>query len=132
MISLELAKKLKDAGLKWEPKEGDWYIIFGDEEQFLEVCGTELHRTDRCIDSVKRLYRIAPGELCFIPSLSQLLAEIEKRGYEWDLEFDIGGCHKYSCTISSDTHYEFMPADTPEETAAQALLWILERGQGDD
>ena len=36
MISLETAKKLKDAGLKWEPQIGDYFAIANDGEELRE------------------------------------------------------------------------------------------------
>jgi hypothetical protein len=119
VISLELAKKLEEAGLEWEPKRGDFCWSENCEGNNGKIC---LIKADNVGFYGDRIYT-------WLPSLSQLLAEIEGRGREWDLEFDIGGCHKYSCAISNDTDYEFITADTPEEAAGKALLWVLERGQ---
>lgn len=118
MISLELAKKLKAAGLKWEPKQGDCYW---------DVDYKKVRHTGR------------PGKLLWVswhiwlPSLSQLLAEIEARDYQWNLckntmrfkngYYDIA---IYQGGIPWAYHTPFA-VDTPAEAAGQALLWILEQ-----
>lgn len=112
MISLELAKKLKEAGLEWEPQRGDWYY-FGDDG--------ELH-----------LLRVAtprpvPEVVYFAPRLDQLLAEIEGRGYGWKLEkFHAYNLRRMQIYKINDLLGCF-EADSPEEAAAEALLWIYER-----
>lgn len=97
MISLETAKALKDAGLVWEPKLGDLFKL---------------------------------------PRLDQLLAEIVKNNWGcrlsvlWIEDFPKG----YECLLARTEETEegkweeyaqrFVTA-SPEEAAAQALLWIL-------
>ena len=125
MISLEKAKKLKEAGLVWEPQEGDlvyhseaedyFYITTDDMEDYVQAT-----RIDK-----EYAYSIA----IFLPRLDQLLAEIEKRGYKWFLETDR---ETYFIRI-------IKPGDTKEpvsfkayakslvDAAASALLWIYER-----
>lgn len=95
MLSIETAKKLKDAGLVWNPDIGDIFFI---EEEWL-----------------------------FAPRLDQLLAEIEKRGYGWKLEkFHAYNLRRMQIYKINDLLGCF-EADSPEEAAAQALLWILEQ-----
>jgi hypothetical protein len=132
MISLELAKRLKDAGLWWEwPSSGDF--IYN-------------HMANRygCVDEwiytkkeVKKYWE--DGRVDFAPRLDQLLGEIEKRGYEYEqgVSYVTGGPmmpgrykHGYWCEIwfTKDLGINHrITADTPEEAVAQALLWILER-----
>lgn len=57
-------------------------------------------------------------------SLSQLLAEIEGRGYLWNLDHSTG---RYLCQIGKWKWEKCIWADTPEDAAGAALLWILER-----
>jgi hypothetical protein len=117
MISLETAKALKEAGLEWKPRKFDSYFhpnlrnaLINDPH--VPKCG------------------IKP-ELIFAPSLDQLLEEIERRGYEWAIAFcraegyaaqlwNVGKKKKLASFTTSH--------DTPEEVAAQALLWILGKG----
>ena len=151
MISLELAKKLKDAGLEWEPKEGD-YILYPDGElTSILTCGdVAFEDLEGCV---------------FAPRLDQMLSEIEKRGWEIDLQFFNNGtgwfCEvaktvqfrhnkprpKLTINNKDGTTSEVEPlstcpgwgdygekrmdkeftADSPDEAAALALLWILEQ-----
>jgi len=79
VISLEMAKKLKEAGLEWEPQRGDWYY-FGDDG--------ELH-----------LLRVAipkpvPEVFYSAPRLDRMLADIEKLGYTWLMQKE-NICGKY-------------------------------------
>lgn len=108
MISLEMARKLKEAGLEWEPKKGDWYWVFGTNSIDLIT----IDRND-----------IVPKSIIFLPSLDQLLAEIEKCAYEWCLE-QARDKYRLSLWFDQACVYEFR-ADTPEDAAAEALLWIL-------
>jgi hypothetical protein len=114
MISLELARKLKEAGLEWEPQRGDWYY-FGDDG--------ELH-----------LLRVAtprpvPEVVYSAPRLDQLLAEIEKLGYTWLMQKE-NICGKYCFSICPINAYKPRWNDfwgnSPTDAAAPALLWILE------
>jgi hypothetical protein len=114
MISLETAKALKEAGLEWKPRKFDSYFhpnlrnaLINDPH--VPKCG------------------IKP-ELIFAPRLDQLLKEIEKRVWKWNLWVDEreGG---YKCAVVIPSPIRPIPkvikANTPEEAAAQALLWIL-------
>ena len=80
MISLELAKKLKDAGLKWELKYGDFYS-FGDRET-LVVPNLNYNYDSTFVQKMS----IIATEGIWLPSLSQLLEEVERRGWGWDLD----------------------------------------------
>jgi len=118
MISLELAKKLKAAGLKWGPKEGDWAFKWGKDKPFCVSgmnCFTVVDQVDRYV---------------FAPSLSQLLAGIEKRVHWYGLfRYHPRNTKEYKSYLEItmlDVEKEFN-ADTPEEAAGQALLWIIEQ-----
>jgi hypothetical protein len=124
MISLELAKKLKDAGLKWEPETGDGFRnVFMETDHFI---------TYRSIDRFKSITHTQEytekNDFVWLPSLSQLLAEIEGRGYEWSIG-KVGNL--YLIGVKEVSPIRVIPktlrADTPEDAAAGALIWILER-----
>ena len=66
MISLGTAKKLRDAGLEWNPQEGDWFYSWDGRIANLLVFLSNFNIQE---------------EFIFVPRLDQLLAEIEKRGY---------------------------------------------------
>ena len=136
MISLEKAKKLKEAGLTWEPQEGDlvchseaedyFYITTDDMEDYVQAT-----RIDK-----EYAYSIA----IFLPRLDQLLAEIEKRGYSWEMRTVIDESQSvrfnakniaYWIHVWKTGHIEwedgFKRAFTsPSNAAASALLWIYE------
>lgn len=63
-----------------------------------------------------------------LPSLSQLLAEIKRHCYGWKLHDTGIGVFMalYSGGKAMGLAFE---SDTPEDAAALALIWILERGQ---
>jgi hypothetical protein len=119
MISLETAKALKEAGLEWKPRKFDSYFhpnlrnaLINDPH--VPKCG------------------IKP-ELIFVPRLDQLLKEIEKRGWEWELGIlTLNDGRTYMIDVAleelikteSEDWMSFV-ANSPEEAAAQALLWIL-------
>ena len=126
MISLELSKKLKEAGLEWEPQIGDMFYWQNGKDWGIDALTSEdvNDRLDETKDFIEERVWI------FAPRLDQLLAEIEKRGYKWFLETDR---ETYFIRI-------IKPGDTKEpvsfkayakslvDAAASALLWILEGG----
>lgn len=112
MISIELSKKLKVAGLKWEPKKGDWFIDLDFPEN------TNLNREDN--PCLSREY------FAWLPSLSDLLAEIERRGYGWLMENKFGYAFMVIGKGLADSN-RFIRNKSPDDGAGQALLWIMEQ-----
>jgi hypothetical protein len=111
MISLELAQKLKAAGLKWEPKKHD----FCGQKGFPCRIYSELSEIE---------IKFYMDEFYWLPSLSQLLTEIEARGWKWGMDIWAGKC---SMQVSNG-HKRFNLFDnTPEEAAGVGLLKILEQ-----
>ena len=127
MINLELAQKLKSAGLVWEPKKFDLY-------------NAEFANGSSGIFSVwhdgQVLESMTGTKFIWLPSLSQLLAEIEK-GYSWETGLTVtkGGpmmpgerkSGYWAEIFKNNKSVYSVEADTPEDAAASALLWILER-----
>jgi hypothetical protein len=121
LLSLETAKALKEAGLKWEPQLGDYYVADYDNG---------LGPTKPQVAKVAEFGEPGPEHI-WLPRLDQLLAEIEGLGYWWQIEIRDGA---YICKVGLEG---FMPggngdtarlkADSPEEAAAQSLLWILQK-----
>lgn len=115
MISLELAKKLKEVGLNQSLEYGD--LFYHGRENSKCIFGITVF--DNSIFPPRRIIRA--------PHLDQLLSEITKRWMFWAL-------HNHS--IGVEYCFQLMPcskgvgksfwADTPEDAAGQALLWILE------
>ena len=139
MISLEAAKALKDAGLEWEPKLGDLFNT-------LECI--EAGNTSFCIwdEEIQEAYDTPGADIdgmhkgsLWLPRLDQLLAEIVKNIWGcrlsvlWIEDFPKG----YECLLSRTEETEegkweefehcFDSPDSPDEAAAQALLWILRK-----
>jgi len=117
MITLPLAIELEVAGLKHKPEDGDLYWI--------EEAGTI------CIVNSG----IVPEDGDYwLPSLDQLLAEIESRGWNWWISGWEDGppdiCpSRYYCHISKDSaSWSVYGGTTSEDAAAKALLEILKEG----
>jgi len=136
MLSLETAKRLKDAGLKWEPQYGDimtsMYDGFKDNSYVLD----EYLVIDK--EFIEDYPALKPDELkefrkwaIFLPRLDQLLDEIEGRGYVWKLRSRADGKYFVALFGKNDENYlvqrYWAEADSPEEAAAAALIWILEQ-----
>lgn len=146
MISLDLAKRLKEAGLEWEPKIGDfaWYkehqgVIICIDSRILIIQWSDL---GRCYSDFWAGDALPPENMLFLPRLDQLLAEIERRGYGYDLHtLTTNHEHKYYCAIKllecacgyriDNISWGPFKADNPEDAAAKALIWVLEREKGE-
>ena len=119
MISLETARKLKEAGLKWEPditggtSEGDWYYW---SDGRLDVLG---HRDYHVLNHLETI--------TWAPRLDQLLAEIERRECWYSLARESGGDNYSLMLWKAHCGIEIFYAATAAQAAAQALLWILEK-----
>lgn len=147
MISLEMAQKLKDAGLAWEPQRGDCGVrpsttVHNARMIRPVTLRTALFFVDDVVDNTF-IYTSWLGErggctgpwdiqgksnFIFLPRLDQLLAEVEKRGYVWRGH---QGPYGYNVNITGpgilDAGFRNQP--TIDDAAASALLWILERGK---
>ena len=128
MLSLELVKRLKELGLEWEPQRGDWYYNHHGYVSGTTTTLDLLNEVTVLIQSISRDY--ANRTVHFAPRLDQLLAEIEKRGYAWELSVDEADKPPYAiCFFSTprEIGQKWFTADSPEEAAAKALIWILEQ-----
>lgn len=123
MINHKLSRELQDAGLKWEPTKGDWFYWENRGKWNLDVLPA------RDIDT-EFLDNIDVYGHVYCPRLDQLLQEIEARGYEWTVvspykRNPVYGIAVYYHGCVADGLRKAFEAATPEEAAAQALLWIL-------
>ena len=118
MISLGLAKKLKDAGLKWKPEIGDWF--------FYETSGICLFDNDdmNYYGTTEQKRRFKTNST-WLPSLSDILAEIERKHRDFRIKklMDVWSLDLFGLGMEGE-----FAAETPEEVAGQALLWILNKG----
>jgi len=109
VLSLELAKKLKDSGLRPEAGNVSFFWIAEVDE----------------IMWVDPIYEPEDDDV-WIPRLDQLLNEIEKRYtgsiHIWNPRDDRG-----KWAISLGGRFKVFFADTLEDAAGKALLWLLER-----
>ena len=136
MISLEKAKKLKEAGLGWEPQIGDMFYWQNSKDWGIDALTSEDANDN--LDEIRGY--IDEGFWIFAPRLDQLLAEIEKRGYSWEMRTVIDESQSvrfnakniaYWIHVWKTGHIEwedgFKRAFTsPSNAAASALLWIYE------
>ena len=123
--SLDLSRKLKSAGLVWEPKRFDYFQMIVMENS-LTTCLTD----EWSVKSIrKETVEFRNKSRLWLPRLDQLLAEIEARGWEVDSVQHKG---KYACDIAylSDTvhtKYQTFAGETREDAAGLAYLWIMEQ-----
>ena len=161
MLSIEMAKKLKEAGLVWNPDIGD--IFFYDEDHWDSLSLNDVINGEfkgEILDYIEE-------EWLFAPRLDQLLMKIEKLGWDIDLmhfannkdNTEISDDPSWSCEVNKffgltqtdvepkliihqsdgtdhavnvngrwqeNRQNEIFDADTPENAAASALLWIYE------
>lgn len=133
MLSLELARKLKEAGLPWNVTIYDFCYY---QERLYVVTFAFI---DKVIISAG--VRVDISKCVFAPRLDQLLAEIEQQGYSWHLytyTLPIAKTTSYACEvfkfgkpIFTSNGCTFAGSSTgPEDATAQALIWILEREKG--
>jgi len=140
MISLELAKQLKESGLKWTPQDGDkyWLPCPDKADDWKKDSWDEWTRGYLSTDSEHHYEELwwhnndwltPKDEVVWIPNLNTLIHNIECHKFYWILRMcsqsDLG---KYRCKIAENSewlHYWTHYADTPEEAVGKALLWIL-------
>ena len=122
MISLEMAKKLKEAGLGWEPQKGDLVYHSEAEESFNITAGDMEDFVQATRIDKEYAYSIA----IFLPRLDQLLAKIEELGYKWFTETDTERYFIRIVEIKKPNNCHGIFSDSPANAAAEALLWIYE------
>ncbi len=108
MISVELAGRLRDGGLKWEPASGDRFVVANPEmagEVFtLSEMTVELHEfphgkvigfngtTDWALDSVEQRQSIwLPSETQLRELLGGTFRRLERRDEQWDVTIEVAG-----------------------------------------
>ena len=85
MLSIELAKKLKDAGLPWEPALGD--LFYWDDYDHWERDVLKEHDIQEATSGISE----CTADWIFAPRLEQLLNAIDKCGYMWKLRTFLTG-----------------------------------------
>ncbi|MGA9595320.1 MAG: pilus assembly protein CpaE [Acidimicrobiia bacterium] len=131
MISIELARKLRDAGLEWLPTEGDRFMIpdrdledhvFSISEMTIEVRRLAEGRRIMFNGSVEwALDSILQHEVIWLPSEAQLR---DRLGRAFDnLQRTADG---YRCEVIVDARRKTYYATDPAEAYGRALLDLLE------
>lgn len=132
MISLEKAKCLKEAGLLWEPCFGEWVHVDGENKMIVHVCEGEFgdYKDIRCLSPFTGIAKgLRDLECVWLPSLSQLLAKIDTSGYTYFL-YKRTGDGRASMVIWTGAGEVFDKwSTTPEDAAADALIWLLGQEQ---
>lgn len=124
LISLTLAEKLKNTGLRWEQKPLDQFY-----RPILGGGHIVSYRLLHLFDAIDSNTIEIPKEATWLPRLDQLLAEIEQRGYSYNV-YDNYPISEYRIRLydreTDRYHDRIWKAGTPQDAAAKALLWILE------
>jgi len=134
MISQEKALALKEAGLQWEPKPGDWYsypegkpclVAFQSTiSEYIQVTNT----TDESFPNTRlmTISELLKEKTVWLPRLDQLLAEIEKLGWEYSVGLWSERTHqRYECVVVKSNKRLVFFGETPKDAVTDALLWIL-------
>ena len=123
MTSLEMAKKLKEAGLEWEPQIGDMFYWHNGKDWGIDALTSE--DVNNNLDETRDF--IDEGAWIFAPCLDQLLAKIRELGYKWFVETDTERYFIRVVEIKKPNNFHVIFSDSPANAAAEALLWIYER-----
>jgi len=132
VISLEKAKCLKEAGLLWEPCFGEWVHVDGENKMIVHVCEGEFgdYKDIRCLSPFTGIAKgLRDLECVWLPSLSQLLTEIEKRGCSYQIDGKNSPSDKYRVCVTDGMSIKLFKAESPEDAAADALIWLLGQEQ---
>ena len=121
MISYDKAKQLKELGLKWNPKCGDWYKVEHWPTPTLFTTDT-LRLDDKEIENVIKNVK----NNIWLPSLKQLLDKIKEYNWTYGLysenEIEIETRLEYISLIDRNRNFE---GEIIEDIVADALIWIL-------
>ena len=125
MLSLETAKRLKEAGI--EPWFELYYVANG--EAFARF---QFEQEARWYAAHLRIGSPVAFGMREVYSADQLLAEIERRECWYSLARESGGDNYSLMLWKAHCRIEIFYAATAAQAAAQALLWILEREAGSE
>ena len=137
MISVELAKLLRGAGVRWDPAPGDRFVLpdrgMDDDVFVLSHMTIDVHEfpTGRVIafngtvewalDSVEQEAALwLPSEAQLRELLGGAFVQLARHSHEYHVELDVDG------------HRTAVTADDPEEAYGRALLYLAsgEVGEG--
>ena len=131
MISIDLARELRDAGLVWEPKDGDRFVIpdrgldhhvFSISEMTVDVRAVPGGRQIAFNGAVEwALDAIMEREVIWLPSEAQLR---ERLGMAFRSLLRHGTV--YRCSVEAGPIAETHEASTAEDAYGKALLSLIE------
>jgi hypothetical protein len=131
VISVDLAKRLRDAGLVWEPSDGDRFIIpdrgldhhvFSISEMTVDVRSVPGGRQIAFNGAVEwALDAIMEREVIWLPSEAQLR---ERLGMAFRSLVRDGST--YRCSVKAGPVAEIHEAGTPADAYGEALLSLIE------
>lgn len=130
MISVELARKLRDGGLRWDPASGDRFVVADrgmDDEIFtLSDMTVDVHRfpsgdvigfngtVEWALDSIEAQNSVwLPSEAQLRERLGGTFRRLSRVTHGWVVEIEVAG---------EQSAYE---ADDAAEAYGQALLFLL-------
>ncbi len=125
-LLIEKARELKEAGLKWSWKPGDFFVLCWEENPETE-------------SAIRVCYKGFSGDYygdkedIWIPRLDQLLEEIMVRSYRIKLESFIGVFKNRDYCVTVDAGRKrkaFWSRSSLEDATADALLWLLDMETG--
>ncbi|MBI4507341.1 MAG: hypothetical protein HY691_17565 [Chloroflexi bacterium] len=121
MLSVELARELRDAGLPWQPARGDWAYLDGPRATVvvcdaMVVCGLPVLETDAGDHCLRSL-----DEAVWRPRLDQLLQALRERGEFVALDWSEGVWRCYG----NASGVALAQGTTAEDACAGALLDAL-------
>lgn len=139
IISSELARKLKEAGLKWRPATGDRFLLAESLQPYL-VCAV----AEKCLlyipekvhllinqvaSEVKLLEEEHLVDLTWLPRLEQLTGCVEDLGYLWEIRaFTKSGSNAYKVELwrtGRNLDFYFAGSVTPVDAVGTALMKLL-------
>jgi len=126
MISYDKAKQLKELGLKWNPKCGDWYKVEHWPIAILLTGDTMRLFNEEIKDIFERISK--NDNNVWLPSLKQLLDKIKEYNWTYALysenEIEIETRIEHVPIIDRHRNFE---GKIIEDIIADALIYILER-----
>ena len=126
MISIDKAKQLKNLGLIWNPKRGDWHKADYWPKPILFTTDT-LRLDDKEIEYIIENIKNRDDEV-WLPSLKQMLDKIKEYNWTYALysenEIEIETRIEYVSIIDRHRNFE---GEIIEDIVADALIWILQK-----
>jgi hypothetical protein len=125
MISLELAKRLEELW-GWRMPLKDFHYIPWDMSN-KEWFGTSVYVWGDLLNDPCPGPLVSTLRYIWLPTLSQLLEEVEQRGKQWSLQ-QLADGYGFQIIFKLGNHWREIrrPANTPEDAVALALISILE------